>query len=471
MCGIAAVIAKEDGVSFDLYNLLLNLQHRGQDAAGIVVMDSTVHALRRQGLVSNVFDREAILSLKGAYGIGHVRYPTTRSKRDPQPLYSDFSGAAMAHNGHVINEGEIREALKGKGIFCDTDVDLEPVLKTFSYLYFKGRSAEPRDRGFHAIRELMDIVQGAYSVVTSLRSAGLLVFRDPLGIRPLVWGRKNGSFAFASESISLRKIGYDDIEDVLPGEAIFVDRSLEVIRERIRECPQRSCMFEWVYFSRAPSYIEGVKVNQVRGRLGEELSRQYMASPFYGKFKGDDRVVVAPVPETARPAAKIFSEVTNHTYKDVIEKNRYAGRFFIRPTQELRENVTQMSIETFPEAVKDKIVLLVDDSVVRGTTSKRIVSLVREAGAAEVHLFSTCPPLKHPCRYGIDIPTSDELIASTKDTDEIRDYIGADSLWYQTLDGLTRAIGKPLGSLCTACLTGDYPTHTAPRPVNLDPSP
>ena len=169
MCGIAAVITREGKVSFDLYNLLLNLQHRGQDAAGIVVMDRTVHTLRRSGLVSNVFDRESILSLSGSYGIGHVRYPTTRSKSDPQPLYSDFSGAAMAHNGHIINEWEIREALQEKGIFCDTDVDVEPVLKTFSYLYFKGARSEPRDRSFHAIRELMGIALGAYSVVTALR--------------------------------------------------------------------------------------------------------------------------------------------------------------------------------------------------------------------------------------------------------------------------------------------------------------
>jgi amidophosphoribosyltransferase len=468
MCGIAAVISKKGEVSFDLYNLLLNLQHRGQDAAGMVVMDSTVHTLRKSGLVSNVFDRDSILSLRGSYGIGHVRYPTTRSKRDPQPLYSDFSGAAMAHNGHIINENEMKEVLKEKGIFCDTDVDIEPVLKTFSYLYFKGTARNQRDRAVHAVRRLMDMALGAYSVVTALRSAGLLAFRDPLGIRPLVWGRKDGSYAFASESISLKKIGYGDIEDVLPGEAIFIDRSLEVTRERIREDGRRSCMFEWVYFSRAPSYIEGVKVNQVRGRLGEALARQYMASPLFERFRGNDMVVVAPVPETSRPAAKIFSEVTGHTYKDVLEKNRYAGRFFIRPTQELRENVTQMSIETFPEAVKDKFVLLVDDSVVRGTTSQRIIQLVREAGAREVHLFSTCPPITCPCRYGIDIPTRGELIASSKSIEEIRDFIGADSLWYQTLEGLTESIGRPAESLCTACLTGDYPTPTDPEQLNLE---
>jgi amidophosphoribosyltransferase len=342
------------------------------------------------------------------------------------------------------------------------------MLKAFSYLYFRGPDANPKDRAFRAVHALMGITLGAYSVVGALREGGILAFRDPMGIRPLVFGQKDGSYAFASESISLSKLGFKDIQDVGPGEALFVDPSFQLSRETLVEGGHRSCMFEWVYFSRAPSVIQGVKVNQVRANLGEQLARAYMEGPAYERFRGDEKVVVAPVPETARPAAKIFSEVTGHTYKDVLEKNRYAGRFFIKPTQELRENETLMSMETFPEAVTNKIVLLVDDSVVRGTTSRHIISIVREAGAREVHLFSTCPPLKWPCKYGIDIPTREELIAARKSVEEIREHIGADSLSYQTLDGLTSAIGIDRANLCMACLTGDYPSRTEPGSVNLE---
>ena len=468
MCGIVGVICRERQAAYDIYNALLNLQHRGQDAAGIVVMNGGARVTRKKGLVHHIFDENIIAGLQGHFGIGQVRYPTTPEKLEPQPLYCDFSGIAMAHNGHIINHRELQQALAERGIYCDTGVDIEPVLKAFSHLYLREGPADPATRCIRVVSALMRLLLGSYSVVAAIRGAGILAFRDPRGIRPLVFGRKDGCFAFASESVALHKLGYSHVHDVSPGEAIFIDTELRVTREVIRQDRQACCMFEWVYFSRAPSVIEGIKVNKVRGRLGEELARAYMASGLYELHRLREGTIVAPVPETARPAAKMFSEVTGFVYKDVLEKNRYAGRFFIKPTELIRERETEMGLETFPEAVQGKTVLLVDDSIVRGTTSRRIVSLLREAGAREVHLLVTCPPLISPCRYGIDIPTKEELIAARMPPEEVGRYIRADSLLYQTLEGLVRAIGLPQDRLCLACLTGEYPTPQEGAPVVLE---
>jgi len=464
MCGIFGIISKRTQVSLDIYNALLIQQHRGQDAAGILVLNKNNVFLKKGGkgkLVYEVFKHHDLKKLAGNLGIGHVRYPTTEKKSDAQPFYNNFSGIGLAHNGHIINEQQLRKKLREKSIYCDSDCDAETLLNVFSYFFLREKG-NVKERCFKSLEKLMSSVLGSYSVVSVIRGVGLLAFRDPYGIRPLVYGKRESAYAFASETIALEQLEFSDYKVLKPGEAVFVDRYLNVESRLVKQQGHRHCMFEWVYFSRATSSLEGVKINSVRARLGAELATLYKKSHAYKRLKQkglEKMIIVSPVPETARPAAILFSEKAGYKYKDALEKNRYAGRLFIKPSQKIREKETLMSIVPIKEIVDGKIVFIIDDSIVRGTTLRKMIYTLKKYGARQVHVFITCPPLKYPCDYGIDFHKSTELIAHNKSVDEITTEIGADSLTYMSMEGLVNAIGMPREELCLACLNNEYPTE------------
>ena len=472
MCGIIGIITKDRRVSFELFNSLLDLQHRGQDTAGIFTADQNrVFLQKGKGLVSEVFWEGDLNDLKGNMGIGQVRYPTTKGKQDAQPFYADMSGIALAHNGNLYNDDQIRDLLKEKRIFCDSDCDAETILKVFAY-YFNQESGTIVERCFASAKRAMKVFNGSYSVVTIIRDAGMFIFRDPSGIRPFCMGKKAKEgvaqcYAFSSESIAIESM-VDAVEWVKPGEGIFIDPDLSITRHIITQKKRQHCIFEWVYFSRATSVIEGMSVNHVRGNLGKKLAELYLSSPLYERLsKNHHKIIVAPIPETARPASVVFARHVSHEHKDVIEKNRFIGRIFIKPSETLREHEISSNVKAIEEVVKDKIVFLVDDSIVRGTTSRGIVQKIKSKGAKEVHFFSTCPPLINPCHYGVDLPTRKELIAYGKKLKEIEEYVGADTITYMTIEKLVDAIGIPKKDLCLACLNGKYPTDLVPKEIRL----
>lgn len=472
MCGIIGIITKDKKVSFELFNSLLDLQHRGQDTAGIFTANhEQVYIHKGKGLVSEVFYEDNLKELKGNMGIGQVRYPTTKGKQDAQPFYADMSGIALAHNGNIYNDDQVRDQLKEKRIFCDSDCDAETILKVFAY-YFNQETGNIIEKCFASAKKVMRVLNGSYSVVTIIRDAGMFIFRDPSGIRPFCMGKKTKdgvvqSYAFASETIAIESM-VDSFEWVKPGEGIFVSGDLSITRQMITQKKRQHCIFEWVYFSRATSVVEGMSVNHVRGNLGKKLAEMYLESPLYERLsKNHHKIIVAPIPETARPASVVFARHVSHEHKDVIEKNRFIGRIFIKPNETLREHEIASNVKAIEEVIKDKIVFLVDDSIVRGTTSRGIVQKIKSKGAKEVHFFSTCPPLINPCHYGVDLPTRKELIAYGKQLKEIEEYIGADSITYMTIDKLVDAIGIPKKDLCLACLNGQYPTNLTLKEIKL----
>ena len=461
MCGVIGIIARNKNVGFDLYNGLLDLQHRGQDTAGILTDDQiTVHITKGAGRADEVFNQDNLMKLPGSSGVAQVRYPTTKGKKhDAQPFYDSHGGIGLAHNGHIVNEDEIRKALKEKRIYCDSDCDAETILKIFSYYFNRSDQTSPKEKCFDAVKKIMNILLGSYSVVAVIRGEGLFVFRDPHGIRPLSYGKGKNCWAFSSESVAIENI-VGGISDIKPGEAVFINNSLEPDFRLILPKTPKYCMFEWIYFSRATSVIEGISVNRVRGNLGKRLAEIYKNSSLFKRLKTcEDKIIVAPVPETSRPSAVVFAKRIKCEYKDVLEKNRFIGRIFIKPNETIRQHEIATNVRAIESVVKDKIVFLVDDSIVRGTTSKGIIIKLRNRGAKEVHLFSTCPPLIKPCHFGVNFPTKEELITNTSaDPKDIAKMIGADSVIYMTIDKLPQCLRIPINNLCTACLGGEEPT-------------
>lgn len=464
MCGIIGIITKDKQISFDLYNSLLNLQHRGQDNAGIATYDKDKIYIRKgPGLVAEVFNKDNLETLKGEIGIGQVRYPTTAGKNDSQPFYVDLNGIALAHNGNLYNDQGVRDKLREKRIYCDSDCDAETILKLFSY-YFNRKKGTIIKRCFFAAKKCMQKLDGSYSVVAIIRDVGFLAFRDPHAIRPFVFGKKivkgeTKAYVFSSESVAMENM-VDSISNVRPGEAIFISKSLAMTRRVLLRKKKNHCMFEWVYFSRATSILENININRARGNLGKELARIYKKSPLYERLSAQKkyRIIVAPVPETSRPATIVFAKHMKYNYRDILEKNRFIGRIFIKPSETLRKYEIATNMKVIDGLVKDKIVLLIDDSIVRGTTSKGLVQKIKDKGAKEVHLLSTCPPIVYPCFYGVDFPTSEELITHKKTIKEIENYIGADSITYMDIKGLVKSIGIKESNLCHACLDGKYVT-------------
>ncbi|MBI9051548.1 MAG: amidophosphoribosyltransferase [Anaerolineaceae bacterium] len=443
-CGVVGIFAPDDHVARMAYFSLFALQHRGQEAAGIAVSDGKrINIHKGVGLVSQVFNPDNLNQLYGDYCIGHTRYSTTGSStaHNAQPyLIETFYGPiAVAHNGNLVNAEEIRKELLQHGVGFSSTSDTEVI--TMLLAGAQGDTWEER------IHEVMPKLRGAYSMVI-LTLDGVFAIRDPWGFRPLSVGLlPSGGHAVASESGALHTIGCTAVREVHPGEIISLSNSaLKVFQSVAPKENLALCTFEHIYFSRPDSIWDGLLVHQVRTRLGEELYRQ----------KPIDADVVIPVPDSSIPAAIGYSKISGIPYNVGFIKNRYIGRTFIEPTDSLRKQGIKLKFNVIEQNVCDKRVVMIDDSIVRGNTTGALVKLVREAGAKEIHLRITCPPIAHPCYMGVDMGTYKELIAHNMTIDQIREHTGSDSLEFLTVENMMQAIGKKSG-YCNACFTGQYP--------------
>ena len=450
-CGVAGVVCPPGTEAAPLlYYALRALQHRGQESAGIVARDDQgrSHLHRGMGLVENVFTPETMESLRGAKGIGHVRYATTgaSSVENAQPLLvtSAAGDLSLAHNGDIVNSKALRDELIAKGWSFLTTNDTEVAIRLLAL-----ELAHTPNR-VKAIRSVMKRLTGSYCF-TLLIGDTLYAVRDPLGIKPLCYGRlPNGGYMVASESTALNVVGGELERDVEPGEILEITLQEGVKAFPAEKAPDSAhCMFEYVYFARADSVMDGATVYDVRVEIGKRLAKEQPVSAD----------VVIPVPDSGRTHAQGFATVSGIPFAEGLMKNRYVHRTFIMPDQNMRDMGVRMKLNPVKSLIQGKRVVLVDDSIVRGTTMKRIVKMVRDAGAREVHVRIGSPPITSPCYLGIDMNTRGQLVASELSVKAIQEMIGADSLGYLSLEGLTESIGKPRGKLCTGCLTGEYPVQ------------
>lgn len=444
MCGIVGIV-DSGGVSFPLYYALYALQHRGQESAGISTFDGEViHKHKAQGLVAEVFDESVLRDLEGFVGIGHVRYPTTGAKipENIQPFNVTYRDKriAIAHNGNLVNSEELREHYAQRGqIFCTT-TDTEVIANIIADELRK--SSDIAD----AVLLCMKRLRGSYSVVLMVDDA-IYAFRDPLGIRPLCIGETERGFIVASESVAVDALNGRFVRDVRPGEMVCLDRSGIRSMQIAQAGHCAHCIFEYIYFARADTVLDGRLVYDVRRKIGSFL---YEEEPVSAD-------IVSPVPDSGIAHAIGFYESSGIPYREGLIKNRYMGRTFIMPTQEARENAVRMKLNPVKGHIAGKSVVLVDDSIVRGTTSRRIINIMMEAGAAEVHMRIGSPAIRSPCYLGVDMPTREELIASGRECEAVKERIGATSLHHVSLENLVRAIGIDEADLCTGCITGCYP--------------
>lgn len=462
MCGIVGIYGNDD-VFKDLYQGLLAIQHRGQDSAGIITYDGRFHTKKGNGLVRDIFNTEHAVRLRGNIGLGHTRYPTVGGGRgeDAQPfLVNSPFGIMMAHNGNVINYAQLKKTLFDQyHRLLNSDNDVEAILNVFAQeLAEKKPKTLTPQTVFKAVEGVYKKVKGGYSVVSYIAEQGIVAFRDPYGIKPLVFGRRDDgvlpSFGIASESVSLNIMNFSHIQDVKAGEVLFIDKNRDLHRQKITQCPPTPCLFEWVYFARPDSFIDDVNVYNCRVHLGRFLADEI-------KKHGLKIDVVVPVPDSARDAAIEIARKLNLKYREALVKNRYIGRTFIMPADQARKTSVRHKLNPITSELVGKNVLIVDDSIVRGNTSKAIIQLVRECGAKKVYFASYSPPLRFPCVYGIDMQTKTEFVARDADLDQIADKIGADKVIYQTLESLKKAVqlGNPnLKDFCGACFDGIYPT-------------
>lgn len=465
MCGIVGLIGTPDA-AHEAFLALTTLQHRGQDGAGILTYDKQgLHLVKNLGLVESVFTRDNIQSLTGNMAIGHVRYSTIGKGEliDVQPHVLSYPfGLGMAHNGNVVNYYELVDELKNQSrrhILSSCDVEI--ILNVFA----EGLAIQKNEKNIFkqictAAQTVYNRVNGSYSVVTLIAGKGLVAFRDPHGIRPLVWGSKNNNSAhmLASESAALAFNGYEIVRDIDPGEVLFIDMDGNIHHKVLDNKGPKHCMFEWVYFASPESIIDGVPVYGARMQLGRNLAKLLKKRMDEKGIRPD---VIVPVPDTARCAAIALAEELGIPHREVLIKNRYIKRTFILDSNEKRKRAVSLKLSPVRSEIKGKSVILVDDSIVRGTTSKKIIELVRAAGAREVCFVSTCPPIKMPCYYGIDFPDGDDLIAFRDDEDKICKELGADSVVYLDIKGLVHSVQGAWGMdfpPCMACLDGDYPT-------------
>jgi len=441
-CGVFGVYAPGQDVARFAYFALYALQHRGQESAGIATCeDGHITTLRDVGLVSQVFDEPKLQALAGQAAIGHVRYSTTGGCgwENAQPVWrSDRRELALAHNGNLTNAVELYEELRAKGVEFTSSSDSELIAALLSL-----HEAETIE---DAVEDVMPRLEGAYSTVVLTKHA-VVAFRDPYGVRPLALGRIGDRYAVASESCAFDIIGAELLRELAPGELVsLTERGLEP-RQAVRSGRSALCVFEHIYFSRPDSRLEGKVLQQVRGRMGEILWREAPAQA--------DLVIA--VPDSGRPAANGFARASGIPQDDGLIKNRYVARTFIQPGQELRKHGLRMKFNPLPEIVAGKRVVVVDDSIVRGNTTRQIVGMLRDAGAAEIHLRISAPPIRHPCHYGIDMSTREEMIAHERTIDEVAAELGADSLAYLSIEGVYEAVGTPASEHCDACFTGRYP--------------
>ncbi len=469
MCGLVGILGKSP-VNQALYDGLTVIQHRGQDAAGIMTSDGDRVYLRKDnGLVRDVFHTRHMVQLHGGMGVGHVRYPTagSDSRAEAQPFYvnSPF-GIALGHNGNLTNAEALRKELFVQDLRqLNTSSDSEILLNIFAHelraaLGESSLRASPQDL-FTAVSGVFRRCKGAYAVIVMVVGVGLIAFRDPCGIRPLVYGTREDesglSHMFASESVALDVLSYSLMGDIQPGEAVFIDMDSTVHRmfcaERTNSFP---CIFEYVYLARPDSIIDKIPVYQTRIHMGKRLGQKLK-----NDWPGHDIDVVIPVPDTSRTAALEMAKVLKLPYREGFIKNRYIGRTFIMPGQAERKKSVKQKLNAISSEFNGKNVLLVDDSIVRGTTSQKIIELAREAGASKVYFASAAPPVRYPNVYGIDMPSSTELIGNNRNTEEICREIGADKLIYQELDDLINAVRQcnvEISEFDTSCFDGRYVT-------------
>jgi amidophosphoribosyltransferase len=448
-CGVFGIYGHPDAAAITALGLHA-LQHRGEEAAGIVSFDNgRFHSERRMGLVGDTFSRKDVIErLPGNAAVGHVRYSTTGETilRNVQPLFAelDVGGLAIAHNGNLTNGLTLRRDLVRKGAICQSTSDTEVVL------HLVARSLRSRflDRFIDALMQ----IEGAYSFV-GLTNKKLIGARDPLGIRPLVLGEFNGCYVLASETCALDIIGAKFVRDIENGEIVIISEDGVQSIKPFEQKAMRPCIFEYIYFARPDSVVHGRNVYDVRKAFGAELARE----------SGVEADVVVPVPDSGVPAAIGFAQASAIPYELGIIRNHYVGRTFIQPSQAIRELGVRMKHSANRTTIEGKRIVLIDDSIVRGTTSLKIVRMMREAGAREVHFRIASPPITHPDYYGIDTPSRDNLLAARMNLEEMRAYVGADSLAFLSVDGVYRACGFPgrdatLPQFTDHCFTGDYPT-------------
>ncbi|MBI5842449.1 MAG: amidophosphoribosyltransferase [Chloroflexi bacterium] len=454
-CGVMGIFAPNEDVARMAFFGLFALQHRGQEAAGIAVADGQTMSMHKGvGLVSHVFTPNAMMDLKGHYAIGHTRYSTTGSSslRNAQPfMIETINGPlALAHNGNLINSAELRNELMQQGVGFSSSSDTE--VMTMMLARNGGATWEER------IKTAMKKWVGAYSLVILTRDC-VYAARDPWGFRPLCIGLlPGGGHAVASETGALQTLGCEAIRDVKPGEVVSLSNNALKVMQALPEVkPSAMCVFEYIYFARPDQTWDGINVHHVRQRLGEELAREIINGHANGQTDSNGFAeVVIPVPDSSVPAAIGFSHVSGIPYNDGFIKNRYVGRTFIEPTDSLRKRGVALKFNVINENVRDRRVVVIDDSIVRGNTTGPLIKLLRNAGAKEVHMAITCPPIAHPCFMGVDMGTQDSLIAHQRTVDEIRQMVNADSLTYLSLEGMMRAVGRTDG-YCQACFTGQYP--------------
>lgn len=472
MCGIVGVVSNSM-VNQVIYDALLLLQHRGQDAAGIATNHGSSFAMHKaNGLVRDVFRTRNMRSLPGNVGIGHVRYPTagSTSEAEAQPFYVNAPfGILLAHNGNLTNAAQLKiEMFKNDRRHINTDSDSEVLLNVLAHEIQEATSSYSLDPAtlFAAIARLHQRVRGAYAVVAQIAGYGLLAFRDPYGIRPLCLGimetPKGNEYMIASESVALEGIGFRFVRDVEPGEAIFIDEDHNMYSQQCAENPTLNpCAFEYVYLARPDSVLDGASVYETRLKMGEYLADQVRQHMSDGAID-----VVMPIPDSSRPSAMQLAMKLNLKYREGFIKNRYIGRTFIMPGNVSRRKSVRQKLNAIGAEFKGKSVLLVDDSIVRGTTSLEIVQMARESGATRVVFASAAPPVKFPNVYGIDMPTRQELIAYGRSHEEICREITADALVYQDVSALRRAIAAVnprLSSLEASCFDGHYITGDITR--------
>lgn len=469
MCGIVGLL-DTGPVNQTIYDALSVIQHRGQDAAGIMTCSGKKVFLRKDnGLVRDVFHTRHMLQLKGNMGVGHVRYPTagSDSRSEAQPFYvnSPF-GIAVAHNGNTVNAEQLRSELFKQDLrHLNTQSDSEIILNIFAHelreaLEHRSLSATP-DNVFEAVSGVFKRCSGGYAIVAMIVGNGILAFRDPNGIRPLVYGVRDSddgrAHMFSSESIAFDVLGFERVGDVKPGEAVYVEKDGTVHRKICaRQTSSTPCIFEYVYLARPDSVIDGIEVYQTRLRMGDMLGEKLL-----GRWPDHDIDVVIPVPDTSRPAAQQLAKKLGVEYREGFIKNRYVGRTFIMPGQQERQKSVRQKLNAMPSEFEGKNVLLVDDSIVRGTTSSKIIELAREAGARRVYFASAAPPVRYPNVYGIDMPTSKEFVAYNKTIKEIGVEIGADWILFQDIEQLVEAVSHgqdKIKAFDTSCFTGEYLT-------------
>ena len=470
MCGVVGIISENNSVAGELYDSLIHLQHRGQDAAGIMTYSNRFHLKKGTGLVRDIFDERNMSRLLGHVGIGHTRYPTVGgfSVEEAQPVFTDVPyGISMAHNGNLVNYTELsKEIVEKDNRHINSSVDIEIILHIFSHSMNQKTNSPDNslffDKICQGVTTVFDRVKGAYSVIGTIMKRGMFVFRDPHGIRPLVKGKrenKDGSidYIFASETTMFYTLGFKPAGNVKPGEVIWIEENGKIHSRILKNKEFTPCVFEYVYFARPDCIQNDVSVYRSRLRMGQNLAEKWKK-----KHKNNIPDIVIPAPSTANTSALSFANELGVRYSEGLYKNPFIGRTFIMPGNKERKKSVRYKLVPQEFEIRGKNVMIIDDSIVRGNTSREIVRMVREFGAKNVYFISACPPVRFPCFYGVDMPTTKELTAANKTINEIKKFIDVDILMYQEIDELKEAVTRKgehnINKPCMACLDGNYIT-------------